>query len=124
MDISQLHYHLERKNMEQIIEWWTKPLLKVCENCGAAFSTIKKKQIFCSDECGSAAHDKRKGEQKRERDANMFLVVYGDGPKKRYVRAKKRSEGGFKWVVSKMWASKFTKDDADIVAQQMGMVRL
>ena len=49
MDISQLHYHLERKNMEQIIEWWTKPLLKVCENCGAAFSTIKKKQIFCSD---------------------------------------------------------------------------
>lgn len=119
LDPSLLHYHLEQgKTMEQIIEE-RKPIEKLC-SCGKTYSTIKPSQLFCTDDCKEDQRRARRLKEKRERDANMFMVVIGDGIKKRYVRGNKPPLGGFKWIKSKMWAAFFPKEDAEIVAQQMG----
>ncbi len=117
---AHLHYHLKRKTLEEIINERSNPVTKTCEFCGEAFSTIKKEQRFCNDSCGSKAHDKRKSEKKREDDAMMFLVSKEEGKEKRYARLKKRSGNEFKWIESRMWASKFSKEDAEKIARQMG----
>jgi hypothetical protein len=119
LDPSLLHYHLEQgKTIEQIIEE-RKPKEKLC-SCGKTYFTIKPTQKFCTDKCQADQRQRRRLKEKREREADQFMVVKGEGDLKRYVRGKRtRNDGDFKWIKSRMWAAIFDREDAEIVAYQM-----
>jgi hypothetical protein len=119
IDASLLHYHLRTgKTMEYIIEE-RKPVKKLCF-CGESFFSIKEDQRFCSRKCMQIERGKRRNKEKQEREASQFLVTKGEGKLKRYARRNKPPTTGFKWIESKMWATKFLKEDAEKVAQQLG----
>jgi predicted nucleic acid-binding Zn ribbon protein len=117
MDPSLLHYHLKvGKTIEQIVNELN-PEPRVCV-CGDTYIPSMERQEFCSSKCKEIQRQKRRLAEQREKKACMFLVIKGEGKNKRYARTDKPT--GFKWIVSKMWASTFFKNDAEIVAQKMG----
>lgn len=119
MDVSRLHYLLAHGHtVENIKQSLTIP--RYCQECKGEFFSIRDDKVFCGDDCQEKCRERRKLKKIREVRGEMFMVVKGDGDYKRYLRSAEGDNQGYRWIISKMWAGTYTKEESERLASVMG----